>query len=171
MTRRADASTQGQPSRGRRRALVLGVAAVPVLGLVPAGIVLGQNVSTPPAPELLAAMAAFAGNTPIRQGRVHIDIAELVDNGNTVPISVKVDSPMSGGDRVVELALFNEKNPQRDVVRARLGTAVARAEMSTRIRLATTQKIVAMARMADGSVWAQTVDVIVTLAACIEEAS
>ena len=84
MTRRAAASTQGQPSRGRRRALVLGVAAVPVLGLVPARAVRAQNVSTPPAPELLAAMAAFAGNTPIRQGRVHIDIAELVDNGNTV---------------------------------------------------------------------------------------
>jgi sulfur-oxidizing protein SoxY len=75
---------------------------------------------------------------------------------------------MTAADHVVALALFNERNPQRDVFTARLGPRSGRARVSSRIRLATTQKLVAVARMRDGSCWSRTVDVIVTLAACIE---
>ena len=66
------------------------------------------------------------------------------------------------------LAVFNEKNPQRDVVKFTLGPRYGKPAVSTRIRLATTQKLVAVAQMSDGSFWSHTVDVIVTLAACIE---
>ena len=118
--------------------------------------------------ELAAAVAAFAGNASLREGRVTLEVAKLVDNGNAVPVTVAVDSPMTPADHVVALALFNERNPQRDVFTARLGPRSGRAQVSSRIRLATSQKLVAVARMKDGSCWTKTVDVIVTLAACIE---
>ena len=110
----------------------------------------------------------WAGGQPVRQGRVTLEIAPLVENGNAVPITVRVDSPMTTTDRVQEIIVFNEKNPQRDVVRFNFGPAAGRAEAATRIRLATSQQLVALARLSDGSQWQHTVDVIVTLAACIE---
>lgn len=119
-------------------------------------------------PELAVAVLGFTRGAPLRQGRVQLEIAELVENGNAVPVTVAVTSPMTAADHVVALALFNERNPQRDVFSARLGPRSGRARVSTRIRLATSQKLVAVARMSDGSCWSQSVDVIVTLAACIE---
>jgi sulfur-oxidizing protein SoxY len=112
---------------------------------------------------------AYAGNYPILEGRVAIDIAPLVDNGNSVPITVAVESPMTKVDRVVGIAIFNEKNPQPEVAEFMLGPRAGRAKVSTRIRLATTQKIVAVARMSDGSCWFQAVEVVVALAACLED--
>ena len=120
------------------------------------------------AEELAAAIAAFAGGAPVRNGRVEIDIAPLVENGNTVPITVRVQSAMSEADHVKAIAIFNESNPQRDVANFYLGPRAGRATVSTRIRLATSQNLVAVAKMNDGSCWSQTVDVLVTLAACVE---
>ncbi len=118
--------------------------------------------------ELAAALAAFAAGAPMREGRVTLEVAQLVDNGNAVPVTLSVSSPMTPADHVVAVALFNERNPQRDVFTARLGPRSGRARVASRIRLATTQKLVAVARMNDGTCWTHTVDVIVTLAACIE---
>ena len=119
--------------------------------------------------SLAAAVRKYAGDAKITEGRVKLDIAPLVDNGNSVPIDVRVESPMTATDRVVAIAVFNEKNPQRDVVEFVLGTSVPVAHVATRIRLATTQKLVAVAKMHDGTCWTHTVEVLVTLAACIEE--
>lgn len=118
--------------------------------------------------ELAAAMRQFTGGAPVQNGRVRLDIAQLVDNGNTVPMAVSVDSPMTATDHVVAIAVFNERNPQREVAQFTLGPRAGKAQVATRIRLATSQKLVAVARLSDGSHWQQTVDVIVTLAACIE---
>lgn len=120
------------------------------------------------APSLDAAVRVWAGEATPRDGRVTLAIAELVENGNAVPVTVRVDSPMTAEAHVTEIALFNERNPQRDVVRFHLGLANGRAEVSTRIRLATSQQLVALARMNDGSVWQHRVAVLVTLAACVE---
>lgn len=120
------------------------------------------------APSLRTVELDWAGGRPITEGRVSFEIAALVENGNTVPILVKVDSPMTATDHVQEIVVFNEKNPQRDVVRCFLGPANGVAQVRTRIRLATSQQLVALARMSDGSCWSQHVDVLVTLAACIE---
>lgn len=114
------------------------------------------------------AVAAWAAGTKPRDGRIAIDVAPLVENGNAVPITLTVASPMTAADHVREIALFNELNPQRDIARWQLGPVNGRAEVSTRIRLATTQQLAALARMSDGSVWQHRVEVIVTLAACIE---
>lgn len=111
----------------------------------------------------------WAGGQPISPGRVTLEMAPLVENGNAVPITVRVASAMTATDRVQEVIVFNEKNPARDVLRVAFGPAAGRAEAATRIRLATSQQLVALARMADGSQWQHTVDVIVTLAACVEE--
>ncbi|MCA3017967.1 MAG: SoxY-related AACIE arm protein [Rhodocyclaceae bacterium] len=118
---------------------------------------------------LVALTRAYAGGGPVREGRVTLEIAPLVDNGNSVPITVSVLSPMTAADRVVGIAVFNEKNPQPEVAEFTLGPRAGRAKIATRIRLATTQKLVAVAKMSDGSCWTHTVEVVVTLAACLED--
>jgi len=118
--------------------------------------------------ELAAAVRALARGATVRAGRGELVNAELVDNGNAVPVTVGVESPMTAADHVTAIAIFNERNPQREVIHAAFGPRAGRARLSTRIRLATSQKIVAVARLSDGSCWARSLDVIVTLAACIE---
>ena len=137
------------------------------LGAALAGSVIARPASAQ-ADELAAAITAFAGGATVRPGRVNIEVAKLVDNGNVVPVSVTVDSLMTAADHVTAIAIFNEKNPQRDVARFKLGPRAGKASVSTRIRLATSQKLVAVAALSDGSYWSDTADVIVVLAACIE---
>jgi sulfur-oxidizing protein SoxY len=120
------------------------------------------------APEFQAALKAFAAGREFQKGRVSLDIAPLVDNGNLVPVSLRVQSPMTAADHVVEMALFTERNPQPDVARFRLNAAAGVARVDTRIRLATTQQVAAVARMNDGSCWLHQLEVVVVLAACIE---
>ncbi|MEY2952760.1 MAG: hypothetical protein RLZZ401_847 [Pseudomonadota bacterium] len=118
--------------------------------------------------RLQAAVARFAAGAPVHAGRVNLDVAGLIDNGNAVPITVTVDSLMTAADHVTRLALFSELNPYVDILGAELTPLMGRARVSTRIRLAQSQQLVAVAAMRDGSVWQHTVDVVVTLAACIE---
>lgn len=130
--------------------------------------VIGVSPAFANADELAAAVASYAGGQKITPGKIKIEIAELVDNGNVVPITVKVDSPMTSANHVKAIAVFNEKNPQREVAKFTFGPRYGKSEVSTRIRLATTQKLVAVAQMSDGTFWSDTVEVIVTLAACLE---
>lgn len=146
-----------------RRRLLLGAAGAS------AWIVLRPATSLAQADDLTAAIRTYTGGVQAKEGRVRLDIAELIDNGNSVPVTVRVESPMTTADHVTAIAVFNEKNPQRDIVRFQLGPRAGKAVVSTRIRLATSQKLVAIARMNDGTCWSHTVDVIVTLAACIED--
>ncbi len=140
--------------------------------LVAAASVLSYVVVRPAfsAPVTLdAAIAEFTRSAKITTGKVKFQIAELIDNGNAVPITVSVDSPMTDADHVVAIAVFNEKNPQREVIKCKLSPIAGRAQLSTRIRLATSQKLTAIAEMNDGSFFSHTLEVVVTLAACIEE--
>jgi sulfur-oxidizing protein SoxY len=118
--------------------------------------------------ELAAAINGFAGGKAVLPGRIKLDISPIVDNGNSVAMTVTVDSPMTPGDRVTAIAIFNERNPQRDVAKFRFGTRAGRASVATRIRLATSQKLVAVAELSDGTYWSHSVDVLVALAACID---
>lgn len=145
---------------GRRRWLQAGaLAAWPVLALRP-------THATPQA--LAAAVAAFAGPSAPQRGRIAIELAELVENGNTVPVKVSVQSPMTAADHVQRIALFTERNPDPEVVVFHLGPHNGRAEVATRMRLATSQSVVALARLSDGSCWMHSVEVVVTLAACVD---
>ena len=119
--------------------------------------------------SLALVVQRWAGGRAVTEGRVRLEIAELVENGNAVPIRVSVDSsPMTAADHVQEIVVFNEKNPLRDVVRFSFSPASGRAQADTRIRLASSQQLVALARMSDGSQWSHRVEVVVTLAACVE---
>ena len=120
------------------------------------------------ADELAAAISSFSGGAPVRSGKVKLDVAPLVENGNAVPVSVSVESPMTAAEHVQAIALFNQRNPQRDVARFTLGPRAGRALVQTRIRLATSQQLVAVAKLSDGTFWQHSVDVVVTLAACVE---
>ena len=115
-----------------------------------------------------AALRAFTGGVVPRPGRVELEIPPLVENGNTVPLKVTVQSPMTPADHVKAIAVFNEKNPQPQVITARFGPRAGRAELATHMRLATSQTILAVAAMNDGSFWSASAEVVVTLAACIE---
>lgn len=123
---------------------------------------LAPSRATPEA--LAAAIRAHTGGAPLLDGRVQIDIAELVENGNTVPLTLRVD----GGGAVRSLALFTERNPQPEVAVFHFSPRTPRPEVATRIRLATSQALVAVATGTDGRCWQRRMEVLVTLAACIE---
>ncbi|MDB5510481.1 MAG: SoxY-related arm protein [Hyphomicrobiales bacterium] len=110
----------------------------------------------------------FTGGAKVTEGRVKLDVTLLVENGNSVPLSVSVDSPMTAADHVVRIGVFNEKNPLPDVAIFNLTPRCGRATAATRIRLNDTQMITAIAQMKDGSFWSDTSEVIVTLPACVE---
>jgi sulfur-oxidizing protein SoxY len=115
-----------------------------------------------------AAIDALTGGRAARTGRVTLDIAPLIDNGNVVPVVIRVESPMTAADHVLRIALFTPLNPLPEVAVFHLGPRSGIAQVATRLRLATSQTLTALAVMNDGSVWQQQVEVIVTLAACIE---
>jgi sulfur-oxidizing protein SoxY len=121
-------------------------------------------------PETMAtAIRHIVGSAVVRTGKVKLDMPPLVENGNTVPITVSVANPMTPSDHVKSIHIFNEKNPQPNVGNFYLGPHAGRAQVSTRIRLADSQKVVVIARLSDDSFWSVTADVVVTLAACTEE--
>ena len=137
-----------------------------VLGAAPL-VTLRPAEATPA--TMTAAIRTIVGEAALRTGKVKLDVPPLVENGNTVPMTVSVTSPMTAADHVVSIHVFNEKNPQPNMGNFYLGPRAGRAQISTRIRLADSQKIVAIARLSDGSFWSGTADVVVTLAACTDE--
>src|SRR3954447_14884878 len=155
-----------EPKNSTRRRFLASAGSAAVLGTLP--------IATPwPAEATPAAMAGairdVAGAAVVRTGRVQLDVPPLVENGNTVPMTVSVTSPMTAEDHVRSIHVFVEKNPQPNVANFVLGPRAGRAQVSTRIRLADSQKIVAIAKLSDGSFWSASADVVVTLAACTEE--
>lgn len=115
------------------------------------------------------ALQKITGGAVLRPGRVKLDIPPLVDNGNAVPLSVSVESPMTEADHVRAIHVLTEKNPQPNVIGVHLGPRAGRASVTTRVRLADTQTVTAIAQMSDGSFWVDRVDVVVTLSACLED--
>ena len=132
----------------------------------------GLALYAPPAAASPAAMdeaiRALVGEATVKRGRVKLELPPIVENGNTVPLTVTVDSPMNEADHVSAIHIFNEKNPQPYVAAFALGPRAGKAVVSTRIRLADSQQVTAIARLSDGSLWSDSADVIVTLAACAE---
>src|SRR5882757_7982173 len=143
-----------------RRAFLAGATIVCVLPFGPAR-------ATPEA--MAAAIKEVVGAGTIREGKVKLDLPPLVENGNTVPLTVSVESPMTPADHVRAIHVFNEKNPQPHVFSARLGPQNGKAVIATRIKLADSQKIIAIAETSTGQFFSASADVIVTLAACIED--
>ena len=152
---------QQPPNSSRRQFLGLAGGAA-VLGAIP--IVTVRPAEATPA-MLASAIQTVTGGAAVRTGKVKLDIPPLVENGNTVPMTVTV----APEDHVRSIHVFNEKNPQANIANFHLGPHNGRAQVSTRIRLADSQKIVAIAKLSDGSFWSASVDVVATLAACTDE--
>jgi sulfur-oxidizing protein SoxY len=112
---------------------------------------------------------SIVGDASLQPGRVNLDVPPLVENGNTVPLTVSVDSPMTEADHVKAIHIVNEKNPQPHVISVTLGRQAGKAQLATRIKLADSQRITAIAEFNDGSFWSGSADVVVTLAACVED--
>jgi sulfur-oxidizing protein SoxY len=118
---------------------------------------------------MAAAIREVVGEAPVREGKITLELPPLVENGNAVPMTVTVDSPMTATEYVKRVHVFNEKNPQPYIATFHLGPRAGRAKISTRVRLADSQKVIAIAELSDGSFWSVSADMIVTLAACLEE--
>jgi sulfur-oxidizing protein SoxY len=133
----------------------------------------GTALRPPPAgaspQRLQAAIKEVVGSAPLRDGKVKLDLPPLSENGNSVSLTVSVDSPMTMADYVKTIHVFNEKNPQPHVLSASFNPRIGVAQLSTRIRLNDSQKVVAIAETSAGAFWMASADVIVTLAACLEE--
>jgi sulfur-oxidizing protein SoxY len=115
------------------------------------------------------AIRKVIGDAPVRPGKVNLDLPPLSESGHAVPLTISVDHPMTTGDYVKAIHVFAEKNPQPYIVSAYLGPRAGRATIATRVRLADTQTVTAIAQLSDGSCWSGTASVVVTLAACLEE--
>ncbi len=151
------------PQEISRRTLMAGAVGILVLPL--SG---GSALATPE--SMAEAMDEALGKAaPVKVGRVKIDLPELAENGNSVPLKLSVDSPMTAADHVEMLYVFSERNPVPNVVRFHLGPRSGVARVQTSIRLAGTQHITAVARMSDGSLWSAAAEVIVTQAACLDD--
>jgi sulfur-oxidizing protein SoxY len=118
--------------------------------------------------SMRAAIRKVVGEAPVTKGRLKIDLPPLIENGNAVSLTVAVESPMTVEDHVKAIHVFTEKNPQPNVISVQLGPRAGRATFSSRIRLADSQKVIAISQMSDGSFWSDEIEVIVTLAACLE---
>lgn len=112
------------------------------------------------------AIKTFTGGAAVAEGKVSLTTPEIAENGNTVPVGVSVESPMTADDHVAEVMIIADGNPNPGVVTFRFSTMSGEAEASTRIRLAKTQNIIAIAKMSDGSFHMAKNAVKVTIGGC-----
>jgi sulfur-oxidizing protein SoxY len=135
-----------------------------ILVLVPCLPARGSEANLPDFP----ALAAFlAGRVP-RWERLRLTLPRLADNGNAVPMKVIVDGPFGAGPRVASIRLFSESNPVPEMAEFDFPAAVERIEVESRVRLAATQRIVAIATLTDGAILGAMAEVVVTIAGCMD---
>jgi sulfur-oxidizing protein SoxY len=116
--------------------------------------------------EVATAIKEFAGGAEVGSGKLTLVAPEIAENGNSVPIAVSVESPMSEDDYVESVVLYAEGNPLPNVITFNFSPASGEASASTRMRLAKTQNVVAVAKMSDGSVVSDTRNIKVTIGGC-----
>jgi sulfur-oxidizing protein SoxY len=149
--------------RPSRREFLIGSAGIGLVSALPVG-----SASATPA-MLEQAIRNVVGESNLQKGKITLEVPPLVENGNAVPVTIIVESPMSKADHVKSIHIFNEKNPQPHVISVALGPRAGKARVATRIKLADTQRVVGIAEMSDGSFWTGEANVIVTIAACVED--
>jgi sulfur-oxidizing protein SoxY len=146
------------PPQSRRRAIQLGIGGIALVAL-PNGAGATDN-------GLAAAMEELFGSAPLRDGRVALQLPKLVESGNSVPLEVRVESPMSEADHVSRIVVLAEKNPRPKIVEDFFSPASGEAFLETRIRLSGTQGVMAVAQMSDGSLWRARQEIEVIVGAC-----
>lgn len=153
----------------RREFLVVACGVIGATAATAAEAQLPPNIEAQRKAALQGAVRKVVGGAQVRRGKVKLDLPPLIENGNSVPLTVTVDSAMTPADYVKAIHVFAEKNPQPYVINAHLGPRAGRARIATRARIADTGTVVAIAQMSDGSFWSDSIDVVVTLAACLED--
>ena len=142
-------------------------------GAVAAGFGMATVVTVRPASatpaEMQEALRSVIGSARVTPGKVRLELPPLIENGNAVPLTITVDSPMTEAEHVRAVHVFTEKNPQPYVVSFHLGPRAGRARVSTRMRLADSQNVLAICELSDGSFWSDSAGIVVTLAACLED--
>lgn len=143
----------------RREAMILGAGAGAVL-------LTGAGSAFADAAEVETLMSEFTGGATPETGRISLTAPEIAENGNTVPISVAVESPMTAGDYVADVLILADGNPRAGVATFHFTAMSGVAAASTRMRLAKTQNVIAVAKMSDGSVFMDQREVKVTIGGC-----
>jgi sulfur-oxidizing protein SoxY len=159
--------TDALPMVATRRRFLIGAGGLVLATALPDTRAYAQSADR--AAAMQEAIKAVAGDNPMKAGRIKIELPPLVENGNAVPLGIKVESPMTDADHVKAIQVFTEKNPQPNVAAFQLGPRAGTANIQTRMRLADTQLVVAVVEMSDGTFWRDEVEVVVTMAACLEE--
>jgi sulfur-oxidizing protein SoxY len=116
--------------------------------------------------ELIVALRETFGNRQIQRGRVKLELPRLAESGNVVPVTVSVDSPMTEQDHVKSIHLYAEKNNLPRILEVQLGPSNGKASVSSRVRLAITQQVLAVAVMSDDTLWSAASDIEVTVSSC-----
>jgi sulfur-oxidizing protein SoxY len=142
----------------RRGALALGA------GIAVTLVVADESAATPA--EADAEIAKFTGGKSTEESKIAIDLPDIAENGNTVPLSITVDSPMTAGDYVSDILVVSDGNPYPNVVKFHLTPMSGRAEAATRIRLATTENVIVVARTSAGKLYSARRQVKVTVGGC-----
>ena len=145
----------------RRRfvALLAGLAAIPLLPF---------RAARAQADPSTALLRQVTGGATVRPGHVKVDTPRLADNGHSVSLAVSVESPMTAADHVRSITLLSERNPRPLMATFYLGPKAGRAEVATRVRLASSQRVLAVAQLSDGSYWSGSAEVEVTESACLD---
>jgi sulfur-oxidizing protein SoxY len=146
----------------KRRHFLAGAAGTLIAPALPRAA-LGQYSSIEPL------VRAITGGAPVNQGRVRLELPQLADNGNSVPMRVSVASGMTSADYVKSIHLLSDRNPVPRMATFHLGPRAGRAEIRSRVRLAGSQRVTAIAELSDGSFWSASAQVVVTLSACMDE--
>lgn len=144
-----------------RRDFVLGAGAAAA-----ATALLSASAGTVWAKELSEIIKEAVGDGKPTQGKVSLELPEIAENGNTVPFAVSVESPMTEGDYVKSVHVFAEKNPSPEVVAFHFSPMSGKASAKSRMRLATTQDVVAIATMSSGALFIGKRTVKVTIGGC-----
>jgi sulfur-oxidizing protein SoxY len=146
-------------ARRRFLAVLAGTAAIPLFPMPRAHA---------QAEVLGPVIAKLTAGAPLREGRVRVDTPRLADNGHSVPLKVSVDSPMNATDHVRSITLLSERNPRPLMATFYLGPRAGRAEVTTRVRLNGTQRVLVVAHLSDGTFWSGSAEVEVTESACLD---
>ena len=157
-------ATTGERLAHRRKVLVAS-AALPWAALAPALAPFTARAEEEPD---VTAFKAYVGGRRVSSGRLKLDVPRIADNGNTVPVKIQMPGPFAAGAEVRSVHLFSEKNPVPQMAVFHFPVALPRIELESRVRLAGSQRLIAVATLADGSLHAASADIVVTVSACLD---
>ncbi|QJR16023.1 thiosulfate oxidation carrier protein SoxY [Usitatibacter palustris] len=124
-----------------------------------------------PAQDITPLIEKITGGKKPEDGGIKIDLPAIAENGNSVPMGIQVESPMTEADHVAAIHILAERNPRPQIAVFHFSPASGRAQVDTRVRLAGTQKVTVIASLSGGRFRMARVDVLVTSAACLDEAT